>query len=135
MKSRGMAHSNQIREFRLSERGISLAPVYIGSGGVLTGTARSNREASERAQALRRGDARQRLQRQLERKHRMLEAEVAALRLAFDAETEELSAELAEADRREHKLAADVRARTHLRGGNASTKAMHTGRRRKRRRS
>jgi circadian clock protein KaiC len=132
LKSRGMAHSNQIREFRLSEHGISLAPVYIGSAGVLTGTARSNQEASERAETVRRGEARQRLQRQLERKRRMLEAQMAALQLAFEAQTEELSAELAAADRREHTLATDARARAHLRGDNASPKAIPTGRRRKR---
>jgi circadian clock protein KaiC len=117
LKSRGTAHSNQIREFRLSERGISLTPVYVGSAGVLTGTARSNQEANERAETLRRAEARQRLQRQLERKRRTLEAEVAALKLAFDAETEELSAELAEDDRHERTLMENVSARTRLRGG------------------
>lgn len=117
LKSRGMAHSNQIREFRLSDHGISLAPVYIGSGGVLTGTARANQEASERAETLRRAEERQRLQRQLERKRRTLEAEVAALKRSFDTETEELAAELAESDRRERKLAGDASERAQLRGG------------------
>jgi circadian clock protein KaiC len=131
LKSRGMAHSNQIREFRLSNRGITLDPVYIGSAGVLTGTARSNQEARERAETLRRTEARQRIRRQLERKRRTLEAEVAALRLAFDAETEELSAELAEADLQERTLATDASARAHLRGGPRRHETMHNNRRRK----
>lgn len=132
LKSRGMAHSNQIREFRLSDSGITLAPVYIGGGGVLTGTARSNQETSERAESLRRNDVRQRMQRQLERKRLTLEAQVAALRLAFDAEAEELSAELAQQDRREHTLASDTSERARLRGGNGH--AMQRSRKRHERR-
>src|SRR5574341_1165281 len=49
LKSRGMAHSNQIREFLLSDRGIDLVNVYTGPGGVLTGSARSAQEAAEKA--------------------------------------------------------------------------------------
>lgn len=122
LKSRGMRHSNQIREFRLSERGITLAPVYVGGAGVLTGTARANQEANERAEALRRAEARQRLRRQLERKRRGLETRMAALKLEFDADTEELAAELAEGDRRERTLATDASKRAHLRRGGASVR-------------
>jgi circadian clock protein KaiC len=135
LKSRGMAHSNQIREFRLSERGISLAPVYIGGAGVLTGTARSNQEARERAEDLRRTEARRRVERQLERKRRTLEAEVAALNLTFDTETEELAAELAEADLQERTLATDASARAQLRGDGGRHETMHNNRRRKGRES
>jgi circadian clock protein KaiC len=131
LKSRGMAHSNQIREFRLSDRGISLVPVYLGGGGVLTGTARANQEARERAETLLRVE---RLQRQLERKRRTLEAEVAALKVAFDAETEELSAQLAEGDRQERTLAQDASNRAHLRGS-PPVKRNHSGRRNTRKRS
>jgi circadian clock protein KaiC len=131
LKSRGMAHSNQIREFRLSDRGIALAPAYIGSAGVLTGTARSNQEAAERAEALRRSEARQRLRRQLERKRETLEAQVAALKLVFDAETEALAAELAESHRRERTLVNEASMRAQLRGG---ATAEHRGRKRQERR-
>ncbi len=131
LKSRGMAHSNQIREFRLSDRGITLTAAYIGGAGVLTGTARSNQEAIERAEALQRAEARQRVRRQLERKRQTLEAEVAALHLAFDAETEALAAELAESDRRERTLSNDAGLRAQLRGG---ASAEHRGRKRQERR-
>ena len=131
LKSRGMAHSNQIREFRLSNRGIALDPVYVGSAGLLTGTARSNQEARERAESLRRTEARQRVRRQLERKRRTLEAEVAALKFAFAGETEELSSELAEADLRERTLVTDTSARAHLRGDGARHQAKQQNRRRK----
>src|SRR5664280_2567753 len=40
LKSRGMGHSNQIREFLLSDSGVSLVPVVVGAGGVLTGSGR-----------------------------------------------------------------------------------------------
>lgn len=125
LKSRGMAHSNQIREFKLSDRGISLAPVYIGAAGVLTGTARSTQEASERAARQLRAQERQRAQRQLERKRKALEAQVAALRLGFEAEAEEVSAELAESDLRERTLESDASARATLRSGGNGVKAMH----------
>ena len=51
LKSRGMAHSNQIREVLLSDRGIELVDVYLGPGGVLTGSARAAQEAKEKAEA------------------------------------------------------------------------------------
>ena len=52
LKSRGMAHSNQVREFVMSQKGIRLLPVYIGVGTVLTGSARLNQEAREKADLL-----------------------------------------------------------------------------------
>ena len=45
LKARGMAHSNQIREFLISNRGIDLVDAYIGPSGVLTGSARAAQEA------------------------------------------------------------------------------------------
>jgi len=54
LKSRGMAHSNQIREFLLTDEGIELVDVYVGPGGVLTGTARQAMETQERATAAKR---------------------------------------------------------------------------------
>ena len=52
LKSRGMAHSNQIREFHLTDNGIQLVDVYVGPEGVLTGSARLTREARDKAEAL-----------------------------------------------------------------------------------
>src|SRR6185295_1226353 len=50
IKSRGMAHSNQVREFIMSERGIELKDIYMGPSGMLTGSARVAQQARERAQ-------------------------------------------------------------------------------------
>src|SRR6267154_1179356 len=52
LKSRGMANSNQVREFLMSKDGIRLLPVYVGGGAVLTGSARLSQEARERAEVL-----------------------------------------------------------------------------------
>ena len=64
-KSRGMAHSNQVREFVLSDKGIDLVDVYLGGDRVLTGSARVAQEAQERAAAALRGQDHQRKLRQL----------------------------------------------------------------------
>ena len=52
LKSRGMAHSNQVREFLMTDNGVELRAVYVGPGGVLTGSARAAQEASDRASEL-----------------------------------------------------------------------------------
>jgi circadian clock protein KaiC len=90
LKSRGMAHSNQIREFLLTDHGVELKDVYVGPDGVLTGSLRLAQEARERAAALGRQEEIERRQRDLERKRRALEAQVAAQRGQFEAEEEEL---------------------------------------------
>jgi circadian clock protein KaiC len=90
LKSRGMAHSNQIREFTLTSRGVQLREVYAGAAGVLAGTARTAQEARERAEDLARQQEIERKQRELESKRQALEAQIAALRAAFASESAEL---------------------------------------------
>jgi circadian clock protein KaiC len=116
LKSRGMAHSNQIREFLLTERGIELVDVYAGSaGGLLTGTARAVQDAQERAGALARQQEVERRQRDLERKRHALEAQVAVLRADFEAE-EETVRQLAAEYQQDETLAEQDRARlAHMR--------------------
>src|SRR5437764_10102697 len=74
LKSRGMAHSNQIREFLLTDRGIELRDVYVGPEGVLTGSMRHVQEAREKATALSRRQETEGKQRALEEKREALEA-------------------------------------------------------------
>jgi len=90
LKSRGMGHSNQIREFVLSDTGIALNDVYVGPEGVLTGSARTAQEAKDIAGALSRKQEIERRQRTLERKRKPLEAQMAVLRVEFEAEEEEM---------------------------------------------
>ncbi len=94
LKSRGMAHSNQIREFVFTERGIELVDVYVGAEGVLTGTARAAQEAKETAAALLRRHELERKQRNLEHRKKTLEAKITALRAEFETEKEELEKEI-----------------------------------------
>ncbi|HZR83246.1 MAG TPA: circadian clock protein KaiC [Candidatus Binatia bacterium] len=89
LKSRGMAHSNQIREFTLTDEGVVLRDVYVGLDGVLTGTARLAQEAREREEEIVRRREAARRRTLLERKRRALEAQIAALRATFDAEEED----------------------------------------------
>jgi circadian clock protein KaiC len=48
MKSRGTAHSNQVRELILSDAGVTLADTYTAGGEVLMGTLRWEKEIAER---------------------------------------------------------------------------------------
>ena len=90
LKSRGMPHSNQVREFILGDEGIQLRDVYIGLAGVLTGSARDNQEAKDIAEAL---DCQQQIelrQRDIERKKLAIEAQILALNTQFEAEKDDL---------------------------------------------
>jgi circadian clock protein KaiC len=79
LKSRGMAHSNQMREFQLSDDGISLLDVYVGTGQALTGSARLVQEAKDEAQAAMDREASQRRQRELAQEQANLHAQAEAI--------------------------------------------------------
>jgi circadian clock protein KaiC len=99
LKSRGMAHSNQIREFVLTDQGIDIRNVYIGPEGVLTGSMRLAQEARERAEKTSRQLEIEAKQRNLNRKRAALEAQIAALRAEFEGEEAEISKELKQENR------------------------------------
>jgi circadian clock protein KaiC len=105
LKSRGMAHSNQLREFLLTERGVDLLNVYVGPEGVLTGSSRLSQEAREQAAALERQQAAQRRQREGTRKREALEARIAALRKEFEVEEEEVETSIEQDTWREKVIA------------------------------
>jgi circadian clock protein KaiC len=105
LKSRGMDHSNQTREFLITGQGIQLLDVYAGSAGVLTGSARLAQEAAERASALERRQEIERKQRELERKRVVLEAQIAALRQEFEVGEAETLALIERERLREKQLA------------------------------
>ena len=89
LKSRGMAHSNQIREFLLTDHGVELRDVYVGPEGVLTGSARQAQEAQAQAGKLMRKQEVERRQLELKRKRKALEAQIAAMRAEFEAQEAE----------------------------------------------
>lgn len=83
LKSRGMAHSNQIREFLLTDHGVELRDVYVGPEGVLTGSARLTKEAENQAAMLIRNQEVELRRIELERKRTTLDAQIAMLRAEF----------------------------------------------------
>lgn len=91
LKSRGMAHSNQIREFLITGQGIELREVYVGMEGVLTGSARIAQEAREKEIKLLHEQEIENRRNALERKRLVMEAKIAAIRAEFEAEEAESS--------------------------------------------
>ena len=89
LKSRGMEHSNQFREFILTKQGIELVNVYLGQETVLTGTARNVQEAKEKATNLIRKQELERKRRELERKQAVMRSQIAALQDQLNMEEEE----------------------------------------------
>ena len=87
-KSRGMAHSNQIREFLLTDQGIELADVYVGPQGVLTGSARQAQEAKEHADGLSRLQELEQRRVNLERRRESVEAQTATLWREYEDEAD-----------------------------------------------
>jgi len=103
LKSRGMAHSNQIREFRLSDRGIDLLDVYLGSAGVLTGSARLAQEAKEQAEAAGSQRERQRQRTEAQAKTKALEAQIAALHAQVVAQDQAMEDTIADDQNQEKR--------------------------------
>ncbi len=101
LKSRGMRHSNQLREYLLSDRGIQLIEPYIGPQGALTGAARLAQESLERAEELDRKQAQQQRRRALARKRRTVERQISELQAALEAEEDEAALEFHRDDERE----------------------------------
>jgi len=89
LKSRGMAHSNQIREFLLTDQGIVLQDVYVGMEGVLTGSARVAQEAKDNSEHLIHKELIEQKKLALDRKRKNLQSQIASLQAEFEAEEAE----------------------------------------------
>jgi len=107
LKSRGMHHSNQIREFILSAEGIKLVEVYLGPAGMLTGSARVALEAQERDALFQRAYESELKLTQLEGRRKAMEAQIEALRAEFAAEEAEVKRAISIESLREDKLKED----------------------------
>jgi len=90
IKARGMAHSNQLREFVLSEKGIQLLDLYKGTEGVLFGSARMAQESREAGERIRRNEETERKKRELDGKKRVMENEIGLLKAKFAREEDEI---------------------------------------------
>jgi len=107
LKSRGMAHSNQIREFLLTSQGIRLIEAYLGPEGVLTGSMRLSKEAQESASKVEREQEVKRRQRELERQRQLAEAQILAIRAAYEAQEAEMLAAIRQQEARAATIAND----------------------------
>ena len=116
LKSRGMAHSNQIREFLITNDGLQLVDAYIGPGGVLTGTSRINQEAVETAEEQLRQQKLERLRRDLKRRENAMESRMQEIKDAFQSEKEEIEHALAELEVSKTSLNQNIRKLTKMRG-------------------
>ena len=106
LKSRGTAHSNQVREFVLTDHGVELVDVYVGAAGVLAGSARVTQQAAERDEQLRIAEELARRRRELHRSIIEREAHLVAVRDQLEAERTEID----RIDLRQGHLVADTEA-------------------------
>jgi len=107
LKSRGMTHSNQIREFVLTNHGIELLDIYLGPSGLLTGSARVAQAAQEQAEAEERQALLKRKNHELNQKRRQLEANISAMRSGFALEEMALMRDVQELEQREKQISLD----------------------------
>lgn len=116
-KARGTAHSNQVREFLLTNEGVRLVDVMLDADGeILTGSGRLMREKQQASEdAASRADANQR-RATLERRRRSLDAKIAALRAEYEEEIDALNAELEQGDELSSLKSSSLSALARLRG-------------------
>jgi circadian clock protein KaiC len=126
LKSRGMAHSNQIREFRLTNHGVELLDVYVGPDGVLTGSARLSQETKDEAEQLLHQQEIVRKQIGLKRRREAVEAQILLLRSEFGAEESEMLKAIAMDKARIERLTQDRRRMAKSRRGDIETKQIGT---------
>lgn len=122
VKSRGMAHSNQVREFVMTHNGIRLVPVYLGISGVLTGSARVAQELSEQEESVLRDNEAVRFREELEQKRAAMEASIAALRAEYASERQRIDRAVESHRRREQRITADRSAMARSRAATDNTK-------------
>ncbi len=91
IKSRGMGHSNQVREFLITKQGIKLLNVELGPNGILTGTARKSHELKKTVSKLKLQDELDRKDREIARRRKVLQANIDALKNEFESAVEELN--------------------------------------------
>jgi circadian clock protein KaiC len=117
MKSRGMKHSNQVREFIITDKGIDLVDVYLGPEGVLTGSAREAQKLHEKTGVVLRDNALSMKDREIDRKRRVLESKIASLQTEFESAEEELNKIYIEEELIKKVSESNIREMTRLRRG------------------
>ncbi|WP_395735962.1 circadian clock protein KaiC [Prosthecobacter sp.] len=122
LKARGMHHSNQVREFVLSDKGIDLLDVVLMDDRVLTGSARATQEAQMTTHGELREQNRQRKARQLASKRKAVEAQIAMLQAELESQEEEMNFSNQEEIVHEKKALQNVRSLAAMRSSSANNK-------------
>jgi circadian clock protein KaiC len=123
LKSRGMAHSNQVREFVVNHAGIQLVEVYLDGDRVLTGSARALQQAREKVAGELRGQDHERKKRRLAGRLKAIEAQIAMLKAKADGEAAELELMIADDLLQDQTARKNARTMAALRGGAKSDQA------------
>ncbi len=121
MKSRGMKHSNQVREFIIRDFGLDLVDVFLGSDGVLTGSAREAEQLKLQAGNVLRDFAVGRKDKEIERKRAVLEAKIASVKEEFESISDELYRSYVEEDLRNEVMEKNRVAITNIRNNKNNT--------------
>ena len=116
LKARGMNHSNQLREYRLTSNGIRLIAPYVGQEGVLTGAARLAQEARERETEISRRQQTELRKREMARRRSVVERQIEELRAAVEAEEAEIATLIEQEEVRERSFGTDREAMALSRG-------------------
>ena len=116
LKSRGMAHSNQIREFVLSRAGVHLLPAYVGSDTVYTGSARLAQEVREKAEAVREQQQLEEKRKEFPARRAVLESQIAALRSELSSGEAEFARQTRQRNERQQKVVLDRQEMGKMRG-------------------
>ena len=127
IKSRGMKHSNQVREFIISEKGLRLEDVYLGAGGILTGSAREAHKLQKQTEAILNKHALGRKDREIERKAKELKARIETLNFEFESIKEELKNEYIEQQLRKEVIDSNLEKETLYRGSKGNLKLNKRG--------
>lgn len=96
LKARGMAHSNQIREFLLTDHGVRLVDVYVGPSGLLTGSARIAQDLREQVEAAAHKQQLDRKNLEVKQKRQTLESQIAKMRADFELEENSILRDVAD---------------------------------------
>ncbi|MBD2186749.1 circadian clock protein KaiC [Pseudanabaena mucicola] len=107
LKSRGMSHSNQVREFIVNSDGVNLVDVYLGEGKVLTGTERVNQELAEKSLAKKRQQNFELKKRDFDREKQLLQAQINALQMQLDSRDQEFALLLEEEEDSQNEAVAN----------------------------
>jgi circadian clock protein KaiC len=124
LKARGTSHSNQVREFVMSDNGIQLVPPYLGEAGALTGSARKAEEARKRREELARTAEVGRRRAAAEQRRRKLMADIEELKAELSAAELDLGSMAAEEQAYQVQASSDLEVmKTSRRGAQSGTKS------------